>query len=286
MSIGGLRQFAAKALVRFLTREIRNYQRRIPNDVETLKKQLRPGDVMLVEGKARISQIIKYLTQSSWSHSAIYVGDRLTSNGHPAGEALRRAHGEEAQHLLVEADLAAGVIAVPLKKYADYNVRVCRPYCITPDDLESVLEEVISQLGASYDRQHIVDLGRYLTPFHLVPARWRRKAFFFGRSSSRAVVCSTLIARAFLRVRYPILPLLPPSMSEERERGLFPYGRRFRNNHPALALPRDFDLSPYFKILKFNAIEEGPIDYWNMEWEDAPEEEYAPVPVPSFEKSR
>jgi len=31
--------------------------------------------VILVEGNERISECIKYLTQSSWSHSALYVGD-------------------------------------------------------------------------------------------------------------------------------------------------------------------------------------------------------------------
>ena len=29
---------------------------------------------MLVEGDNRISAIIKYLTQSTWSHSALFVG--------------------------------------------------------------------------------------------------------------------------------------------------------------------------------------------------------------------
>ena len=31
--------------------------------------------MVLVEGNERISECIKYLTQSSWSHSALYVGD-------------------------------------------------------------------------------------------------------------------------------------------------------------------------------------------------------------------
>jgi len=119
------------AVVRFLTREVKNYQRRIPNNLDNLKKHVRLGDVLLVEGKSRLSQIIKYLTQSSWSHSGLYVGDRLLEARHPGGERYRDLYGEDARHLVLEADLAAGVSAVPIGKYMDYNIRVCRPYCIT-----------------------------------------------------------------------------------------------------------------------------------------------------------
>src|SRR3984957_10443369 len=44
------------------------------NDPKALRDTLRRGDVLLVEGKSRISGGIKYLTQSTWSHSALYVG--------------------------------------------------------------------------------------------------------------------------------------------------------------------------------------------------------------------
>ena len=36
---------------------------------------LRPGDAVLVEGGTRISVAIKYLTQSSWSHACLFVGE-------------------------------------------------------------------------------------------------------------------------------------------------------------------------------------------------------------------
>jgi len=260
-----LERFLSDALVRFLTRDVRSYQRRIPNSLDNLKKHIRPGDVLLVEGKTRIAQIIKYITQSSWSHSGIYVGD--VPLGKDAAR-YRELYGDEAGHLVVEADLEHGVFAVPLSKYVDYNVRVCRPYCLTDQDRDRVLEEVVTHIGDQYDRRQLVDLGRYLTPFHLLPARWRRKAFFSGQSDSRAVICSSLIARAFLGVRYPILPVLPGTVGEAQADGLYPWGRRIRSPHPRLVLPRDFDLSPYFRIVKFNSVEEGPFDYQRLEWLD------------------
>ena len=40
-----------------------------------LVTHLQPGDILLVEGNSRVSTAIKYLTQSTWSHVALYVGD-------------------------------------------------------------------------------------------------------------------------------------------------------------------------------------------------------------------
>ena len=264
-----LHRALSDAVVRFLTQEVRNYQRRIPNSLDNMRKHIRVGDVLLVEGRTRLSQIIKYLTQSSWSHSGLYVGDRLMDAPHPAGGLFRDVYGEDARHLVLEADLASGVSAVPLGKYTEYNVRVCRPYCIGEEDLEHVVRDVMAHIGGLYDQQQLLDLGRYLAPFHLLPARWRRKVFFSGDSDARAVICSSLIAQAFLRVRYPILPVLPASVREEQQQGLHPWGTRMRSVHPRLVLPRDFDLSPYFRIVKFNSVEEGPIDYRAIEWIEA-----------------
>ena len=263
-----LERALSDSLVRFLTREVRSYQRRIPNNLENLKKHIRPGDVLLVEGKSRVAQIIKYITQSSWSHSTIYVGEHPVREGGPQADRFRELYGEEARHLVIEADLEQGVFPVPLAKYVDYNVRVCRPYCLTDEDRDRVVDEVVSHIGDQYDRRQLVDLGRYLTPFPLLPGRWRRKAFFSGQSDSRAVICSSLIAQAFLGVRYPILPVLPSSVGEEKADGLYPWGTRIRSPHPRLVLPRDFDLSPYFRIVKFNSVEEGPFDYQRLEWLD------------------
>jgi hypothetical protein len=36
--------------------------------------------------------------------------------------------------------------------------------------------------------------------------------------------------------------------------------------HYSQILPRDFDLSPNFQIIKFNNIEEGEFDYRSLRW--------------------
>ena len=61
--------------LKLLTKPLKQSNPTIANDMVRLKRYIRKGDVVLVEGNQRISECIKYLTQSSWSHSALYVGD-------------------------------------------------------------------------------------------------------------------------------------------------------------------------------------------------------------------
>jgi hypothetical protein len=237
---------AASWMVGYLTSSSGAYQRRVPNDMARLKEILRPGDIVLVEGGTRISEVIKYLTQSSWSHAAIYVGDGLLRwGGAFAGETLDRL-GPDAGHLLIESDMRLGVIGVPLSKYEGNNLRICRPHGLRPEDLDRVLEEVFQHMGVRYDKRNILDLARYLTPFHLLPAKLRRKPLYFGSSGSREIICSALIAKAFYKVNYPIQPIVRDAGAS----GSRALRDRVTVRHPSYIMPRDFDLSANFEIVK------------------------------------
>src|SRR5215470_1915412 len=107
---------------RLLTKPLRSYEQRVPNNLHQLKKALRKGDVVLVEGDQRISQVIRYLTQSSWSHAALYVGDELLKPAYGRSAALTKAFGDDARFLLVEAVDGEGVAISPLRKYEKYNI--------------------------------------------------------------------------------------------------------------------------------------------------------------------
>ena len=237
-----LHQALNDRVIRYLTAELPGYQRRIPNDLGQLQAHLAACDVVLVEGKSRISQVIMYLTQSSWSHAAMYIGDALLRWGGPHAEAALDRWGPEAAHLLIESDMKDGVIAVPLSKYRDHNLRVCRPRDLRGEDRERVLTEMLRHLGVRYDRRNIFDLARYLTPFHLLPRKLRRRPLYLGSSSSREVICSALIARAFYKVGFPVQPV--------RTGPAAPGRRRPAVRHPSYIMPRDFDLSAHFDVLK------------------------------------
>ncbi len=264
--------------IRRLTRRRKRYRRFVYNDPEKLKATIRPGDVLLVEGDQRVSQAIKYLTTSSWSHSAIFIGDALLRRDAATRAETQRRFGREAKHLLVEALVDRGVVVSPLTKYVDLNVRICRPVGLKPEDLAIVLDHVISRIGWKYDRRNFWDLTRYLFPFQMIPPDLREDALHFGSGVETETICSSLLAEAFGKVRFPILPVpvrKKPRTAAERIRQQLlgrPTRRAWsgllRARHPTLCVPRDFDLSPYFDIVKFNAREVEAFDYRRLEWEE------------------
>jgi hypothetical protein len=266
--------------INILTKPLQKYQLNLPNDLAALRRHIRKGDVILVEGNERISECIKYLTQSSWSHSALYVGDEPLRRDPRARDELTRNFGDEVEWLLVEALVESGVVLSPLSKYRDFNIRVCRPYRLSSGDLSEVLDEALRSVGATYDIKNVVDLARYFLPVSLVPRRLRRKALNFGSGEPTRVICSSLIASCFGRVRFPIIPRfeqLPEESASERGRRIWPFtvggGREYgvlRQVSPSLVTPRDFDLSPYFEIVKFNIIEGMRFDYHKIHWADEP----------------
>lgn len=246
-------RFLGRALANYLDKPVSQYTPFAVVDPATLQACLRPGDVLLVEGNHRISTAIKYLTQSTWSHAALYVGDLL-----------RQDNPQEPAAALIEADLQRGVIVAPLGKYAGFNTRICRPVGLNQADCHSVVNFMISSLGKAYDLKNIFDLLRYLLPQPPVPTRWRRRMLALGSGDPTRAICSTLIAQAFQSVRYPILPLsstvfAPPNGDGER---LLKEILHIR--HHSLFTPRDFDISPYFQIIK-PTIETG-FDYTKLEW--------------------
>lgn len=278
---------------KLLTRPLKNYTPRFPNDLDALKRHIRKGDIILVEGEQRISEVIKYLTQSSWSHAAIYVGDELIRRQHPHAGQLRSDFGEDANFLLIEALVEEGVVASPLSKYINFNMRVCRPHNLRKEHLQKILDDVIGQLGYTYDLQNVFDLARYFLPVSLVPRRFRRKALQFGSGLPTQVICSSMLASAFGKVGFPIVPTVvrqqqngaPSSLLSLFQRlviGAAPPGASmiFRRPHPTLITPRDFDLSPYFEIVKFNVIEPRRFDYSKIVWAEEEEEQSPPLAMP------
>jgi hypothetical protein len=245
-----------KALKRWLGRQLADYLSR-PREgiggrpVTTPARwadQLQPCDVLLVDGSSKVSTAIKYLTQSTWSHAAIYVGPEagITVNGEVAA--------------LVEADVRDGVRIVPLSCYADVNVRICRPSGLTPEDQARVIEFACRAIGDQYDLRNVFDLMRYLLPEPPVPTRWRRRMIALGSGEPTRAICSTLIAQAFQSVGYPILPVLhAPETGAE-----VAHAERYLPIHYSFITPRDFDLSPYFRVVK-PTLEVG-FDYRRFPW--------------------
>jgi hypothetical protein len=243
-------------LARFLARPRHVHSVSVPAEAAQLRACLQPGDVLLVEGNSRVSTAIKYLSQSTWSHAALYVGPRAD---------LAAGASDEAP-CFVEADTAEGVRAVGLSQFAGLHTRVCRPVSLQPDDAARVVAHAIARIGHRYDLRNIIDLARYLLPTPPVPQAWRRRLLVLGSGDPTRAICSTLIAQAFEAVRYPILPIV-----EHRPRGdpLCPgcVDEILHVRHHSLYVPRDFDVSPYFGIVK-PTLADG-FDHRRLVWHEA-----------------
>ncbi|UUZ65562.1 lipo-like protein [Polaromonas sp. P1-6] len=231
-------RWLGQRLSRYLTQPGRSVSTSPPTDPAKLAACLRPGDVLLVEGNTRISTAIKYLTQSTWSHAALFVGALAGPRG-PDGLPL----------CLVEADMVDGVHTVGLVHFRGLHCRVCRPVSLTPEEAQRVCAFALARVGLQYDLKNVWDLARYLLPLPPVPTRWRRRMLALGSGDPTRAICSTLLAESFESVRYPILPRIetlpandPACADCVRE--------ILHVRHHSLYVPRDFDVSPYFQIIK------------------------------------
>ena len=280
----GIRGWLTDRLTRYMSEPVSHYDLRGRNDLDQLKSTIRKGDVLLVDGDQRVSSVIKYLTRSTWSHAVLYIGDELLRRDGDLKERTRETFGDSAEHLIVEA-LFDGVVVSPLGKYIDYNVRLCRPHRLRPDHLKIVLDDAVAAIGWRYDLRNILDLAAHLLFVSLLPGKHREEVLRFGSGASSQVICTSLLGQLFHKVGFPVLPSVtypegsgaPEPPIRRRRWSLFPRRRRnrlqglYRRRHPTLLAPRDFDLSPYFEIVKFNLISESSFDYNRIEW--APEVE-------------
>ena len=60
----------SQLIIDYIQQPINNYQVYQFIPLAELEDKMQPGDVLLVEGNQRVSSAIKYLTQSTRSHSA------------------------------------------------------------------------------------------------------------------------------------------------------------------------------------------------------------------------
>jgi hypothetical protein len=151
------------------------------------------------------------------------------------------------------------VTSAPLSKYFPYHTRLCRPVGLSFEDRTTVCRYAINRIGFGYDTKNILDLMRYLIPLP-IPQRWRRRMIAIGSGDPTKMICSALIAQAFDTVRYPILPRITRAGSRAARREIL----HIRDS--SLYMPRDFDISPYFEIVKPTIIR--GFDYTSLHWAD------------------
>ncbi|WP_340103589.1 YiiX/YebB-like N1pC/P60 family cysteine hydrolase [Rhodohalobacter sp. 8-1] len=241
-------------LAHFLSDESEEQQTTATCTTEALKAALNPGDVLLVDGGSRISMAIKYITQSTWSHATLYIGQYQSEEKE-----------EKYDHALIEADLKKGVRIVPLNMYCSKHMRICRPVGLSSEEIQQICDYMLERIGYQYDLKNIFDLARYLIQTPPVPKKHRRKLLALGSGDPTKAICSSLIAQAFQQVNYPILPVLDPEKTNG-EAAKQSQEEILHIRHHSLFAPRDFDVSPYFQIVK-PSIRDG-FNHHNLKWAD------------------
>lgn len=216
-------------------------------DFERIRYELRPCDVLLIEGRSRVSDIIRAISQSSWSHAALYIG-RIHDIEDPKIRNLLSAHfkGSPDTQLIIEGMMGEGTVANKLTIYEKDHIRLCRPRGLSRADAQKVIAFAVQKIGTEYDVRQVLDLARFMFPWTFFPRRFRSKLFESHVGESTRTVCSSMIAEAFNSVEFPILPLV----KQHAEQGI-----ELITRNPKLYSPRDFDYSPYFDIIKYPFVE-------------------------------
>jgi uncharacterized protein YycO len=182
MSSGSLpariRAHVVGALARYLAQPVSTPS--AEGDVRSLSGLLRPGDVLLTDGNTRAAALVRRVTRSPWAHVSIYVGPL------DAGDDPR---------CIVEADISAGVRAVPLSEFKGQRARIVRPLGLNEADRQRLTEWLVSHIGAPYDLAHAWALGRR---FLKLPAPRTMV------QDAKRFICSSLLVQAFLFVGHPI----------------------------------------------------------------------------------
>ncbi len=259
-----LPRLLGRHLARFLSRPRPSHSHLPTSPGTRVAAALRKGDVLLVEGNSRFSTAIKYLSQSTWSHAALYIGDHLGPS--PPGEEPR---------VFCDVDINVGVRLVGLSEFAGLHTRICRPVGLQPGEIDALAEFMVSRLGYSYDLKNIFDLARFLVRTPPIPSSVKRRFIALGSGEPTKAICSTLLAQAFESIRYPILPDIT-RLDEAVPGAGNGIAEILHIRHHSLYVPRDFDVSPFFAIVK-PRLQEG-FDFRRLVWEGAQAQAHADSP--------
>lgn len=230
-------------------------------DFDQIGHTIRPADVLLIEGRSRVSKIIRHVTQSPWSHAVLYIGRLHDIKDKKMRDRIKLyCDCKPDQQLLIESEIGKGTIISPIEKYKDDHIRILRPEWLVKQDVEKVIHSAMTKLGRKYDVRHLLDLARFLMPWGFLPRRWRSSLFQHNALQPTEDICSSMIAEAFQSVHYPIFPMV-----HEGDKNHLALKRR----NPRLYTPSDFDYSPFFFVIKYPIFPMiGKKGYAHLPWVD------------------
>ena len=217
------------------------------SDFDRIRLEIKPCDVVLVEGTSRSDSVIQTVTRSPWSHAALYIGrpldivdsDLKTIIGH-------FFKGSPDTPLVIESRLGEGIVVNPLDLYENEHLRVCRPKSLNEKDASQVVRFAVNRLGSHKGGGYLFDLFRFFFPWGMWPTNWRGSSFrrWAGRHTKN--VTAAFIAECFGFIQFPVYPLVKITGDQ---------GVQLLRRHPILCMPYEIDQSPNFEIVKYPFID-------------------------------
>jgi hypothetical protein len=200
------------------------------NDMAGLKRALRPGDVILVEGEKLVSDWIKVFSYHTWTHCALWVGDATALPMHSNKDFVETGGN------IVEGIMGRGVVLSDIEKYRDFNLRICRPEGLSRDRIRRAIRFALEQIGAPYDEDNVTQF------VHFSFASDSNPTSPMGQLEQGKFTCSSLLAMAFQSVDFPVIHFYDNSED------------RYVSYHASQVQPKDFDLSLNFQVIKTPAL--------------------------------
>ena len=135
---------------------------------------LNPGDIVLVAGKGWLSKSIMFLTDSKWSHVALYIGG-----------------GRRAVLEAVDDGVEENAFATTAKGHTRIAIR--RLPGLTVEQAEAIKTAAYRELNRPYDYVQLVTLGVYSLARKYLGLRWSALV----KNKKRAIICSELVELAY-----------------------------------------------------------------------------------------
>ena len=212
------------AVALYLAQPVKRHRPSATADPQFLSAMLLHGDVLLTDGNTRAAALVRRVMRSTWAHVSMYVGP-LEEGPDP--------------RCIVEADVAAGVRAVPLSEFKGQRVRILRPTGLHDTDRRRLADWVVSRIGDGYDLEHAWALASRL--LRLPSASRIAPAPRTMAQDARRFICSSLLAQAFVLVGHPIVP----SQIGVRD------GSAADHRH---VTPPDFESAPVFEVVRPDVV--------------------------------
>ncbi len=217
------------------------------SDFEKMRFELKPCDVLLVQGRGRVDKVIQSISQSIWSHAALYIGRPMDIEDQDLKTIIQHFYqGPNDTPLLAESKLGEGITIKPLLSYEHEHIRVCRPKSLNEKQIQQITRFAVNRLGSHRGGSNLFDLLRFFFPWGLLPFRWRRAVFRHWAGRNTRNVTAAFVAECFGFIQFPLYPLVKTSSEQ---------GVQLLRRHPKLCLPYEIDLSPSFEVVKYPFID-------------------------------